>query len=78
MVPTFKSKTLTTNLCSMNPPDSRGITFLLPYAYSLSLPGHKEIRRREESSSHRAGIWTAVEIHGETLGARNANQLKNR
>jgi hypothetical protein len=36
MMPTFKSKTLITNLYSMNSPDSRGgITFLRPYSFRV-------------------------------------------
>jgi hypothetical protein len=31
MVPTFENKTLITDLYSMNPPDSRGATFLPSY-----------------------------------------------
>jgi hypothetical protein len=35
MVPTFKSKTLITDLYSMTPPDSRGdINFLPPYIWA--------------------------------------------
>jgi hypothetical protein len=35
MVPTFESKTLITDLYSMNPPDSRGYYFLPPYDLSM-------------------------------------------